>query len=291
MTNNKAKYYLSEAFKSIKKLATVASITTAVATMFMLGIFLVLSLNITNVAEDFSRDCQVHVFISDECDENAYMQIGEKIKQIANVSDVEKYTKDQIFQEVKERLGEKASMLDGLENDNPYRNSFKVSLDDLSQLKSVTQSISKIKGVEVVSDLQSAADTIVKVVNYVKNISLWICIILCVIASFIVSNSIKVSVFSRRKEINIMKYIGATDAFIRWPFIFEGILIGLIGAVISFIIIFLAYSQLYTKINISFITLLPFGEIAFTIFAMFVVVGCFIGVSGSIISLRKHLRV
>lgn len=293
MTSNKAKYYIGEAFKSItlNRLTSVASVTTSVATMFMLGIFLILSLNVNNIATEFSRDCEIQVFISDECDENAYNEIGDKIETISNVASVNKYTKEEIFQEVKVKLGEKSNILDGLENDNPYRNSFKVTLTDLSYTKQVSQEIKKISGVEVVSDLQSAADTIVKVINYVKNISLWIVILLCIIAAFIVSNTIKVSVFSRRKEIKIMKYIGATDSFIRWPFIIEGIIIGIIGAVISFAIIWFIYSRFIFNIDISFITLLPFENIALIIFGMFAFVGTVIGVTGSVISLRKHLKV
>lgn len=293
MTSNKAKYYISEAFKSIglNRLTSVASITTSVATMFMLGIFLILSLNVNNIASEFSRDCEIQVFISDDCDENIYNEIGDNIQTIANVANVNKYTKEQIFEEVKNKLGEKSNILDGLENDNPYRNSFKVTLTDLSYTKQVTQEIKKIKGVEVVSDLQSAADTIVKVVNYIKNISLWIVILLCVVAAFIVSNTIKVSVFSRRKEIKIMKYIGATDSFVRWPFIIEGMIIGVIGALISFAIIWLIYSKFIMNIDISFITLLPFKNIALFVLGMFVLVGCVIGIIGSTMSLRKHLKV
>ena len=295
MMSNKMKYYLGQALKSIAKnrITSVVSVTTGVATMFILGIFLILTLNISGIAEQFSRDCEIQVFISDDCDENEYVQIGEQINSIEYVAEAVMYTKEQIFQEMKTRLGEKANILDGLENDNPYRNSFKVSLSDLTYVAQVTENLQKIEGIERVSDVQSLANTIIKVVDGIKSISLWLVLILCVVTAFIVSNAIKVSVFARRKEINIMKYIGATDAFIRWPFIIEGIIIGLLGAIVSFIIIWIVYSRIPTEVStyFAFFKLIPFENMALTIIGVFAGVGSVIGVSGSVMSLRKHLRV
>ena len=295
MMSNKIKYYIGEAFKSIGKnrITSIVSVSTAVATMFILGLFLILSLNVNDVAVQVSRDCEIQVFISDDCDMNAYESIGNEIKKIQHVSDALMYTKEQIFEEVKIKLGDKADMLVGLENDNPYRNSFKVNLDDLAYVNEVSDALAKINGVEKVSDVQSLANTIVNVVNAIQNVSLWLVLLLCIVTAFIVSNAIKVSVYARRKEINIMKYIGATDAFIRWPFIIEGIIIGLIGAIISFILIWTLYSRIPAQVSeyVTFFKLLAFENIALTVIGTFSVVGIVIGVSGSIMSLRKHLRV
>ncbi|MBO5453652.1 MAG: permease-like cell division protein FtsX [Clostridia bacterium] len=295
MMSNKIKYYIGEAFKSIGKnrITSIVSVSTAVATMFILGLFLILSLNVNDVAVQVSRDCEIQVFISDDCDMNAYESIGNEIKKIQHVSDALMYTKEQIFEEVKIKLGDKADMLVGLENDNPYRNSFKVNLDDLAYVNEVSDALAKINGVEKVSDVQSLANTIVNVVNAIQNVSLWLVLLLCIVTAFIVSNAIKVSVYARRKEINIMKYIGATDAFIRWPFIIEGIIIGLIGAIISFLLIWTLYSRIPAQVSeyVTFFKLLAFENIALTVIGTFSVVGIVIGVSGSIMSLRKHLRV
>ena len=295
MMSNKIKYYVGEALKSIGKnrITSIVSITTAVATMFILGVFLIISLNVNDIAVQVSRDCEIQVFVSDDLNNDEYLEIGNKIRKIPHVSVAEMYTKEQTFEEVKVKLGDKAGMLDGLENDNPFRNSYKISLDDLNFVQDVSVSLKKISGIEKISDVQSLANIIVEIVDTVRNISLWLVLILCIVTAFIVSNAIKVSVYSRRKEINIMKYIGATDSFIRWPFIIEGIIIGLIGAVISFAIVWLVYSRIPTQ-SVNFITffqLLSFESMALIILSTFSVVGIVIGVSGSVMSLRKHLRV
>ncbi len=295
MMSNKFKYYVGEALKSIGKnrITSIVSVTTAVATMFILGVFLIISLNVNDIAVQVSRDCEIQVFISDDFIDDDYFAIGDKIRKIPHVSVAQMYTKEQTFQEVKSKLGDKSGMLDGLENDNPFRNSFKISLDDLQFVKEVSETLIKIEGIEKVSDVQSLANTIVGIVDTVRNISLWLVLLLCIVTAFIVSNAIKVSVYARRKEINIMKYIGATDGFIRWPFIIEGIIIGLIGAVISFVIIWLLYSRIPVQSVdfVSFFKLLSFKSMALVIFTTFSVVGIVIGVSGSVMSLRKHLRV
>ena len=287
------RYYVKEATKCVKKnrLTTIASVGTTVATLLILGVFIALTLNVNSFAKQFSRDCEIQVFISNDLDEAGYDNIGEQIKKIEFVEGVEKYTKEQIFEEMKVKLKDKASILEGLENDNPFRNSFKVSLTDLTQTAVVAKKITNISGVENTTDFQEAAGTIVKVVNTIKNASLWLIIILCIVSAFIVSNAVKVSVYSRRKEINIMKYIGATDWFIRWPFIIEGIIIGIYGAVITFVAEWLIYWRVYASVNLGNFEMLRFSDIAGTLVLVFVLVGAGIGAVGSIISIRKHLKV
>ncbi len=287
------RYYLKEAGKSVKKnrLMSIASIGTTVATLFFLGVILVLTVNINSMAEQFSRSCEIQVFINSDYSAEQYADIGKQIEKIAHVSKIEQYNKQQIFDEMHKKLGDKAVILDGLENDNPFRDSYKVSLDDLNFTKSVISEIKKIDGVENVTDFQEAAGMVVKIVNAIRNVSIWLVAILCVVAAFIVSNTIKVSVFSRRKEINIMKYIGATDWFVRWPFVIEGMILGTISAVISFMIIWLIYIKLCSSIKIQMFTLVPYNEMAILILGAFLVVGIVIGSVGSAMSIRKHLKV
>ena len=268
-----------------------ASIGTTVATLFFLGVILVLTANINNMAQQFSRSCEIQVFLSSNISLEDYDRVGEKITAIEHVTSIEKYTKEQIFDEMHEKLGEKAVILEGLENDNPFRDSYKVSLDDLSYTKTVIEEVEKISGVENITDFQEAANIIVNVVNAIRNVSAWLVLILCLVASFIVSNSIKVSVFSRRKEINIMKYIGATDWFVRWPFVIEGLIIGAISAVITFLVIWLIYVRIYSTISIPMVTLLPYGQLAVMLIVSFMLVGMVIGAVGSAMSIRKHLKV
>ncbi len=287
------RYYVKEAVNCVKKnrLTTMASIGTTVAALLILGVIVALTFNINSIAQQFSRDCEIQVFISNDLDDAGYDSIGEQIKKIEFVEGVEKYTKVQILEEMKVKLKDNAEILEGFENDNPFRNSFKVSLTDLTQTGSVARKISAINGVENTTDFQEAAGTVVKVVNTIRNASIWLVIILCIVSAFIVSNAIRVSVHSRRKEINIMKYIGATDWFIRWPFIIEGIIIGLYGALITFVIVWIVYARVYASVEIGSYELLSFSQIALPLVLIFVFVGAFIGAVGSIFSIRKHLKV
>ena len=189
------------------------------------------------------------------------------------------------------KLGDKAVILEGLEKDNPFRDSYKINLDDLSNTKSVTDAIKKINGVANITDFQEAAGIVVKVVSIIRNVSFWLVLILCIVAAFIVSNTIKVSVFSRRKEINIMKYIGATDWFVRWPFIIEGMILGAISAVLSFLVVWVIYIRLYAGFNFQLFKLVPYNDMAVLVLCAFLIVGIVIGSIGSAISIRKHLKV
>lgn len=293
MNRDAMKYYIRQAFKSLKKnkLTTAASISTTAATLFILGVLLAFSMNVSDMARQFSRDCEIQVFINENADAEQYDKIGEKISKIQYVSSVEKFTKEQILEYNIEKLGDKAVILEGFEEDNPFRDSFKVQLTDLSYTAEVVKSIKKLHGVENVTDFQEAAGYIMKFTNTVNNVSVWVMIIFCIVTAFIVSNAVKVSVYARRKEINIMKYVGATDWFIRWPFVVEGIVIGIYGALIAFCAVALLYWQVYRNFSFQDLQMLAFGQIWWMLLVSFAVVGIVIGSAGSGISIRKHLKV
>lgn len=295
MKSNGIRYFIKEGFKNVKKnrLMSVASVTTTFATLFILGVFVALTLNVNSWAVQIARDCQIQVFINQDLGAEEYDAIGEKIKELPGVSSIEKYTKEQIFDEMKQKLAAKdgESILAGLEEDNPYRDSFKISLSNLNMTEEVSNKLKEIEGIERVTDFQETAGIIYSISESIKNFSLWIVLILGAISAFIISNAIKVSVFSRRKEIHIMKYIGATNWFVRWPFLVEGVIVGLLGAVIAFAVIWIAYWRLASTINISFISLIPFTELAGVLIICFLIVGILIGFLGSLISIRKHLKV
>ena len=200
-------------------------------------------------------------------------------------------TKEQIFEEMRTKLKEKANILDGLEHDNPFRNSYKITLSDLSQTKEVTKELEKIEEIVNITDFQESATLIVKIVDTIKVASLWLMAILLIISAFIVSNSVKISVYARRREINIMKYVGATDWFIRWPFVIEGVIIGLYAAVLCFLLMWIAYWCISANVSITTFTILPFGAVWGSLAVSFIIVGVVIGSLGSIFSIRKHLKV
>lgn len=296
MKTNRIQYFLKEGLKNIvrNKFMSFASIGTSFATLFILGVFLVLTVNINDWAQQIARDCQMQVFIEEGSTAEQYTAIGEQIKKIKYVENVEKYTKEQIFEEMKEELGvdeNGESILTGFEHDNPYRDSYKVTLKNPEKTANVRKQIKTIEGVAKVTDFQETVDKISSVSKHIRNFSIWVFIILGLISAFIISNSIKTSVFARRKEIHIMKYIGATNWFVRWPFLIEGMIIGLIGAILSFFVIWLVYWRIESAITIDFVTLVPFMDMCGYLALVFTVAGVVIGLIGSFLSVRKHLKV
>ncbi len=293
MTRDAFKYYVKQASKSLKKnkVTTFYSISTTVATLLILGAFLCFIFNISYMTEQFSRGCQIQVFIDETADEQTYDKIGEKIKLIEGVTSIEKYTKEQIFEENVEKLGDKAVILEGLREDNPFRDSFKIEISDLDLTETVVKALEKINGIENITDFREAAGYINVFRKTVRNISIWVVIIFCIITSFIVANAIKVSVYNRRKEINIMKYVGATDWFIRWPFVVEGVIMGIYAAMISLVAIYVVYFFVERSFNFQDFQMMPFTNLLPAIVVIFAIVGIGIGAVGSAISIRKHLKV
>lgn len=296
MKTNRIQYFLKEGFKNIvrNKFMSVASIGTSFATLFILGVFLVLTVNVNDWAQQIARDCQMQVFIEEGISPEQYTEIGEQIQKIKYVESVEKYTKEQIFEEMKAELGvdeNGESILTGFEHDNPYRDSYKVRLKNPEKTANVRKQVKNMEGVAKVTDFQETVDKINSASGYIRNFSLWVFIILGLISAFIISNSIKTSVFARRKEIHIMKYIGATNWFVRWPFLIEGMIIGLIGAVLSYGVIWLVYWRITCVVTIDFVQLVPFMDMWSYLAIIFTVAGLLIGLIGSFSSVRKHLKV
>ena len=313
MKTNRTQYFFREGVKNIGKnrFMSVASIGTSFATLFILGAFLLLVLNINGWAQQLAKDCQIQIFVHEDTSPETYKALGEKLRNLSFVEKVEKYTKKDIFNEMKEALkveenGE--SVLEGFsEEDNPYRDSYKITVTDPEQTAFVTKAIqeqfgfqedSKIKfgndGLNVVAKITNSQETVDKITDIgksVQKISIWACLILVLISAAIISNAIKASVFSRRKEIHIMKYIGATNWFVRWPFLFEGILIGLLGAVLAFFVIWLVYARIESGMTLEFIKLIPFKDMLSFVAVVFGAAGMFIGFLGSFIGVRRHLKV
>ena len=293
MTRDAFKYYFRQASKSLKKnkVTTLASISTTVATLFILGAFMAFIFNVSYMTEQFSRGCQIQVFIDETLDAEQYDKIGDKIKLIEGVASVEKYTKEQIFDENVEKLGDKAEILEGLREDNPFRDSYKIEINDLELTETVVKALEKIDGVANTTDFREVAGYINMFRKTVRNVSIWVVILFCIITAFIVANAVKVSVYGRRKEINIMKYVGATDWFIRWPFVVEGVIMGIYSALISFAVIWIAYFFIYRNFSFQDLQMLQFKNIWWMLLAAFGAVGIGIGAAGSAISIRKHLKV
>ena len=293
------KYFVSEGFKSYTKntLMTLSSTIIVVACLIVFGLYLLFSMNINYVAEQLKAECEIRVYVDEsiEPDSPKMEKLEEEIKAVSNVKSVEFYSNDDALEEYKEDLGEDAYVMDGFGDDNPLRDSFKIKLEDLSLSETTAENLSKIKGIANVSDNQSSANKLVSVTNVIKNISFWFMLFLGALAIFIISNTIKITLFARRRDINIMKYLGATNSFISWPYIIEGIIIGLVGSVIAMVIMLIAYNaflsadvMLFEAMKLKFCGI---SDVILPLIIWFVGIGVLLGAVGSAVSIRRHLKV
>ncbi|MCX7715340.1 MAG: permease-like cell division protein FtsX [Clostridia bacterium] len=291
------KYFFSQASKNIVRngFMTLASLFTIASCLIILGVFTLLTLNVNYITEQVKEQCEIQVFIKKDTDAKRVRQLQDEIYAISNVKEAVLFTKEDMLNYAKQDMFQgKEEQLTGFEEDNPFSDSYKITLKDIAKTNDTVQKLEKLDSVDHVVNKQDVVNTILSLSGAIRKLSIVIMLMLLIISVVIISNTIKLTVFNRRKEINIMKYIGATDCFIRVPFIIEGILIGFFGALISFGLVSWGYIMLekfMKSIEFEMFRLLSYGFVAVVIGALFAVMGCVIGMVGSILSMRKYLKV
>ncbi len=290
------RYFISQACRSFVRngLMSITSIFTVLCCMLILGLFLVISINVNHIANQVQDQCQIQAFMDEKTSDSQLSIIKTQLESLENVSSAELFTKEDSLEYMREMFAENADALDGLENDNPFRDSYKISLKDLSLAAQTIEQIKTVKGVADVENKQPMMDNVLNVTNTIKHLSFWIMLILGLVSIFIIANTIKLALYARRKEINVMKFVGATNWFIRWPFIFEGVIIGVIGAIIAFALTSWGYTislGYLSGFNLDMFTLKDYNDIWWILLSCFIGIGAFIGAAGSGMSIRKHLDV
>ena len=292
------KYFFKQSTRSIwrNKVMSLASIGSVMAALLVIGIFLILVLNVDYLATKLESQVEIKVHLIDGLSENIINDINKDIKEIAGVKDSVFLSKDEALKKFNEELGENSYLLEGLEGDNPLSDSFIVTLEDPRLAPKATLAISAMSNIEKVVYGKEELEKLLNITYILRVGSLVIVGILFLISIFIISNTIKLTVFARRREIGIMKYIGATDWFVRGPFFFEGILLGLIGCIASIIILGAGYYFIANYIKqqmfgLLVISLMPFSEVIYSLIVALLVIGIIIGSLGSMISIRKFLKV
>ncbi len=286
-------YYFSEVGKSMirNRWMTFASIGTVAVSLFILGVFFILVMNMTKMAAALESQVQISVYLQENLQDKT--EIENKIKKINSVAKVEFFTKAQALEILKNRLGEQKKILDALGNSNPLPNYFVVTVKNSDDVKKTAEQISKFGGVEEVKFGQDVAANLFDLTHLIRLFGLILMLLLTFATIFIIANTIRLTVFARRKEIAIMKYVGATDWFIRIPFILEGVCLGFIGGSISAIFLRSFYSAMIEKIysTLAFLPLIEQFPFINYLTTAIILSGIFIGSLGSTISLKKFLDV
>lgn len=276
-----------------------ASIGSVTAVLIILGFVLIIVLNVNNVAlvtkETFD---EIAVYLNDDVEDNQIDEIGKAFREIDGVMGVAFQTKDYALEQLKEDWGENAFLLEGLRN-NPLPNTYIVQLEDVSKSEEVIEQIKTFEGVEDVQYYKDAVNSLIKIADFIKKAGAAMIIILLLISVFIISNTIKITVLNRYKEIELMQYIGATNGYVRGPFMIEGIMLGLIGSIVAILIIFMGYNYIINYLAGRYVALLSgmsgymvgVEMILNDLIIIFLTIGIGIGILGSLISLKKFLSV
>lgn len=291
-------YFLQSAFKSIRKnyLMTFASIFVLVACMLIIGSAYLCSANIGALMDDLGENNEIVAYVDEELDESLLSELKDQLESIQYVDSVEFIGKDKALEEYQEQFGEEGSYLSWFYGDeNPLRDEFRIHVEErhLSEFEAISQEVSSIEGIANISDSQDVVNMLLSLQKVMDILGFWIMLILALVSWFIVYNTIKLAMYNRRHEINIMKYVGATNGFIRTPFILEGIIIGLCAAAVSFALQWIIYVYLLQPLvaDLQFINTLPFAALSPVIIAYFGGIGLLVGLIGSAFSINKYLKV
>ena len=291
-------YLLGEGFRNVfhNKKSSGASLAIMCATMLIFGLFFMIIENLNNAVETLETQQGIQVFIQKTATDAQMEQIGEQIQAIDGVNKVTFVSKEDALNQTKEKLKDKQALIAGWDESNPFKASYLVTLTDLKLSSQVQDEIKKIDNIDSIQSRDETINGLVAIANGVRIVSAVILTLLVLISIFIIGNTIKLTEHARRKEISIMKYVGATDSFIRWPFVIEGIIIGIVAALLSILVLGIAYSLITNAAANSIIStmgikLLSFTDMTTLLVIVYMVLGIGIGALGSSISMRKYLQV
>jgi cell division transport system permease protein len=280
-----------------------ASMSSIFISLFVLGTFLLLAMNVNAMTEQIESQVQIRVFLELNVDQAKVTDLQNKIGNLTEVSKVTFVSKAEGLELLRQNLGkENEDLLAGYENEkNPLPDSFTVEVYEPQSVETAAAAISAINDADELKPIatikygQGTVETLFKITNALRYVGLIIVIGLGVTAMFLISNTIKMTIIARRREIGIMKLVGATNSFIRWPFFIEGALIGIISSIITSAVVLVGYAQLvdFTQMELSLmlIKLVPLEDAGLQTGGLIVGLGTIIGIWGSTISIRKYLKV
>ncbi len=294
------RYLVKDGAKNIwfNRLMSFASIGTLTACLILVGFAVLFSVNISSAVTYVEQQNELVVFLKDDISTTQQDEVEGKIKGLTSMKSYEFISKEKALEDQKEKYGDAVSILSELDK-NPYPASYRIKLSELEGMDQVVADMQGMAGVENVRAPTEVAKVMINMKNIVTVIGAAIILVLFVVSLVIIANTIRITVFSRRKEINIMKYVGAKDSFIWLPFIVEGIILGGISALLSYGVLWYAYDSIVKWLTVSSSSwiqgvssaIIPFGNICWYVLGGFVLFGIGMGVFGSLISTRKYLKV
>lgn len=295
MKGTSLKYLTHEGFRNVwvNRLMSLASVTVLMACLIIMGAGIMIYFNINNVVDKVQSQNVVMVYVADDASEDETTQIGTSLKGISNVESCEFVPKEVAFQEQIQSMGGDAALFEGFD-EIPLPDAYKVTVKDLSQFENTVSQIKQIDKVDSVRENSDLASKLLSLRHAVSIVSVGLVIMLFLVALFIISNTIRITMFSRKLEISIMKAVGATNWFIRWPFMIEGMILGTISGIVSLGVLWGLYAvaeKVFAQtLSLIGFSLVPFSGYWWQILLVFVAIGLFTGGFGSLVSMAKYLK-
>lgn len=295
MTTNT--YLIKEGYENLKKHGskTFSTMLIICATMLVLGIFMILFTNVNKNVETVKVEQGIQAFIEDTATDADIEYIKDAIKKIDGVGEIRYISKDEAYEDAKNVFKDQEYFLEGLDKVQIFPASYVVKFADIEKADNIKSQIEKIDGIYKVKYNSSTINAVISISKIANIFLLGIGVVLLVVSIFIISNTIKLAVYSNKREIFIMRYIGATNKFIKKPFVIEGAIMGIVSALISFMLISIAYVVIHARIpkvgsSLGVFGFIPYTSLWWMILAIYIVLGLFIGILGSSISIKKYLK-
>ena len=292
---NSIKYLIKEGFRNVwvNRFMSIASVGVLMSCLLLLGCTALVLYNVNGVLGQVENQNVIMMYIEDGQLESDIKRIGEEIEKVSNIESCVFVSKEEALQTQLEDIADGyAEFFKGLEDDNPLPDAYRIVLKDISLHDNTMLELNKIEGIESISDRSDIAYQLTSLKNVLYVLSFWVVGLLLFVALFIIANTIKLTMYNRRLEISIMKAVGATDEFIRVPFVVEGMTLGLISAVIAYVAMYYIYIAAQKALmGIPFLeNSVPFGGVALVLMAVFIVIGVGSGAVGSVISISRYLK-
>ncbi|WP_276840408.1 permease-like cell division protein FtsX [Anaerovibrio lipolyticus] len=295
MSINTVEYFVREVIHSLRRnnWMSVASIGTVAVSLFIFGMFLMLVMNMNKMVDAMESQVQIKVYLEDDFSRDDARDLEVDLKKMQGVEKVTFVPKEEAMEKFKERLGDQKTLLDALDETNPLPDSFEVMVVQPEMVKTAAENIEKFEGVDSAKYGQDVMEHLFDITRLIRIFGFALMMVLALATLFIISNTIRLTVFARRKEIAIMKYVGATDWFIRWPFVLEGIVMGFLGSLIASVVLRFTYSGITAKIydTLAFFPLIPEEPFLNYVTMIVVIGGMIMGAIGSTVSIKRFLKV
>ncbi len=288
-------YLTKEGFRNIRsnKLMSLASVAVLMSCLIMIGVAFLLFVNIDKLLGDISQENVIMVFIEDDATDDEIVEMGRIIKSMSNVQQADFVPKEEAFPEVMESIGSAAALFEGMESEL-LPDAYEITLRDTEKYDESVKELERLDNVIQIRHNREFASQLTNIRTTAGYISIAVILMLLVVSLFIISNTVRVTMYNRRLEIKIMKSVGATKWFIRWPFIVEGVVLGIISGIVSlgivFVIYYFAADAVADMSGVLAAKPVPFKDYVLVMLAAFVSTGVITGAFGSIVSMNKYLK-